>query len=623
GGIGAISRERGRIAVHADARRHLGALLALIALVVAFGYRLVPYHLAAAAMQSLTSAGAASRMGAADIVSGLALATAILSLVWALRGRNALLVAAWSVLLAGAVAEKLIVPALVEGGPPGAGRLAVARRFDALAWGIREAPIPAAPKSIPVTTSLWDETILARLVEGEGGLLEAATPAVLTGVDRLPVAGWLVATPPSSNPGALDILAITDGATAIAGSPAMLPSLDDGAAGRPVWRTIADPRSRPAAQAWRSVAIGVNADSPLRRLLLAWARQAPGMLVDGADHDVDWHLDPVERARVTLPMADWSPADLVLVGGHPTWLVQGLLSITEFPVATRASWRDQRIAGLAVAFLCTVDPATGATRFFSDPAADSLGRAWAHAIGPLVEPAEAMPADLRQHLTYPAEWLATQVEVLQGPEWGAGRPPGFAGSLAMSAPVWLAGFTPGRQTALIGVEGSRVATVVTAWRAEGIPVLHLARRVGESSVVADRTDLRQLWSRTPALLHLRDSVAAAGDSTWSRAPRWQLGADGVAWQPVFAVPRHGTPSLLWIATASGDRLGGGRTAAEAWKNVTDANPSEEPQGPDDATTLDYARRTLLQADSALRRGDMTAFGRAFEELRRTLRRSPH
>jgi hypothetical protein len=573
-------------------------------------------------MPSLTSAGAASRIRAADIVSGLAIATALLSLVWALRGRNALLVAAWCVLLAGAVGEKLVVPALAEGGPPGAGRLAVARRFDGLAWGIREMPIPPAATSLPVTTSLWDEAILARVVEGDGSLLEAATPAVLTGVDRTPVPGWLVATPSASNPGALDILAITDGATAIAGSPAMIPSLDDGATGRPVWQTIADPRSRPAAPAWRSVATGVNAGSPLRRLLLAWARQAPGMLGDAPDHDVDWHLDPVERARIILPMADWLPADLVLVAGRPTWLVQGLLPVAEFPVATRASWRDQRVAGLAVAFVCTVDPVTGATRFFSDPAADSLGRAWARAIGAVVEPAEAMPADLRQHLTYPAEWLATQVEVLQGPEWGAGRRTGLASGVATSAPVWLAGFTPGRQLALNAVEGSRVATVVTAWRAAGTPALRLDRRVSESSALGDRADLRQLWSRTPTLLHLRDSVAAAGDSTWSRPTRWQPGADGVAWQPVFAVPRHGAPSLLWIATANGDRLGGGRTAAEGWKNVTEANPPDEPQGPDDATTLDYARRTLLQADSALRRGDMTAFGRAFEELRRTLRRSP-
>ncbi len=133
-GIGAMRRERGTITMHLDARRHMGVLLSVVALTIAVGYRLVPYHLAAASVTSVTLAGMATRVRAAEIVSGIAIATAILSLVWALRGRNTLLIAAWLVLAVGAAGERFVVPALVEEGPPAPTRMAAARRFDAVAW---------------------------------------------------------------------------------------------------------------------------------------------------------------------------------------------------------------------------------------------------------------------------------------------------------------------------------------------------------------------------------------------------------------------------------------------------------------------------------------------------------
>jgi hypothetical protein len=179
----------------------------------------------------------------------------------------------------------------------------------------------------------------------------------------------------------------------------------------------------------------VDASTPLRRLLLAWARQAPGILGNNAPGSMDWHLDPTDRARAVLPMADWQDADLVIVNSRPAWVVQGLLPIAEFPLTTRADWGDSRVAGLVPAFLCVVDPVTGETRFYLDPGADSLGVAWARAIGPLVEPAPAIPGDLRRALTYPVAWFEAQLQVLQAAAWGGGTMPRPGPHRGVTAPV--------------------------------------------------------------------------------------------------------------------------------------------------------------------------------------------
>jgi hypothetical protein len=622
-GIGALRRDKGTLSVHPDARRHLGVLLAFVAIVIAVGYLLTPYHLAAASLQALTTVGLQTRVRTAEIMTGIAAATAILSLAWALRGRNALLAAGWIVLAVGALCERYMVPALAEEGPPTPGRVAMARQFDAIAWGLREAASPVDADAVPAVTAIWDEPLLARLVERGGGALEAATAGQLTTAEGRVVPAWLLATPSPGSSDAMEILAVEDGTTTATGAAIMIRSPEGGRTGRAVWRTMADPRTRPSAVPWRSVAGAVNASTPLRRLLLAWARQAPGMLASQAHSEVDWHLDPTDRAAAVLPMLSWSPADLVLINARPTWLVQGMLVIDQFPLATRVGWRDARVSGVVPAVWSSVDVASGETRFYLDPAVDSLGVAWSRLIGPLVAPANAMPPELKAHATYPLEWLDVQVGVLQEAAWNAGHPPTPSGSAGSPAPVWLSGGRiPGHQVAVEEAGSGAIATTVTAYRVNGFPQIRIERRDSALALGDSRVELRQLWTRATAVTHLRDSVTAAGDTVWTRSPRWSGGAEAGAWQPVFTVPPHGAPTLLWIATGIGDRVGGGRSPAEAWRTATEPDRTTDAVGPSDAATIDLSRQWLQRADSALRRGDMTAFGHAFEELRRALLKRP-
>ena len=613
-GIGALRREHGIIVVHPDARRHLGALIAFIALTIAAAYRLEPYHLAAASTATLTAAGVLGRIHAAQVVAGIALAATILSLAWALRGRNTLLVAAWLVLAVAALAERYVVPALAETGPPSPGRIAAVRQFDAMAWGIRQEPVVNQSEVTPATTALWDEALLGRLVDRGGGALEAATAAELRGSNGERSAVWLVASARRDDSARLDVLAVADGVTAASGMPVMLRSPKDFQSDRPVWASVPDARSRPSAPQWRMVDRGVDAGSPLRRVLLAWARQAPGLLGAKALPDVDWHLDPVERAQAVLPMLSWLPADLSLINGRPVWLVAGMLATGQFPLATRSNWRERRVAGVTPAILCTVDAASGATRFYADPAADSLAVAWTKIVSPLIATSAAIPDDVMRSIPYRAEWLQAQLPAIVGSGWNASQQVGAA------AAVWQDGRTPGHQVALAETGGRLVSSIVTAYRFGGIPRVRVDRRDRDAPPSDNWLDFTSVWNRGAAAMHLKDSATAAGDTVWSRPLRWYAGPALVAWQVIFTIPRIGPPSLLWMHTGLGDRIGGGHTPVEAWQSVTAPDHGATAHGPDDGSILESARHAVQRADSAFRRGDMTAFGRAFEDLRRALQR---
>jgi len=318
-------------------------------------------------------------------------------------------------------------------------------------------------------------------------------------------------------------------------------------------------------------------------------------------------------------MLTWMPPDLVIVNSRPTWLLQGMVAVTTFPLATRAAWSSRQVAGAGPVLLCTIDIASGTTRFYLDPAADSLGAAWARFIGPLVEATASLPATVRSAVPYDYTWFEAQLAVLEGSTWHAGRLPRQLAGQGASAPVWVTATLPGRQTALEDAAHGDVVTVATAYRAGGVPQLRLDRREPDGSLAGNRSELRQAWSRTPIMMHFNDSLAAAGDSISLRSIRWHVGSGALAaWRPVFALPRRAAPVLVWVTTAVGERIGGGHAATPAWLTVTRPAEKVEDHGPDASASLDLARQMMARADSAFRRGDMTAFGRAYEELRRAL-----
>jgi hypothetical protein len=131
-------------------------------------------------------------------------------------------------------------------------------------------------------------------------------------------------------------------------------------------------------------------------------------------------------------------------------------------------------------------------------------------------------------------------------------------------------------------------------------------------------DLEQKWGLFDFYQKLRDSVRAAGSDLTHGLVRYELRGDTVAaYQPSYAIGPSGRITVALVTVALGPRLGAGRTHAEAWRNLR-GEVAPAPVGREVASRLADARRWLERADSALKRGDLLEFGRAFAYLRELL-----
>jgi hypothetical protein len=95
----------------------------------------------------------------------------------------------------------------------------------------------------------------------------------------------------------------------------------------------------------------------------------------------------------------------------------------------------------------------------------------------------------------------------------------------------------------------------------------------------------------------------------------------VAYQSYFAQRPTGGVSLAWVSVATRDatrdRQGAGRNLDEAWSNLL-GNTVPSPPGSAQAGRLGEAKQWMERADSALRTGDWSEFGRAWSGLRSVL-----
>ena len=134
--------------------------------------------------------------------------------------------------------------------------------------------------------------------------------------------------------------------------------------------------------------------------------------------------------------------------------------------------------------------------------------------------------------------------------------------------------------------------------------------------------LEQRWERFATFVQVLDSVRAGGGVLTAGGVRyWVTGGAVGATQARYGPRGGGGASVTWVSVASGPRVGAARTFNEAWTNLRGATVPLPPGALPSGALVD-ARRWFRVADSAFRRGDFTAFGRAFEELRAVLEVPP-
>jgi uncharacterized protein UPF0182 len=627
--VGAIRLIERRPAINHHARAHIGWLLAALALALAWGYLLEPYELVAGSAELVEHSAWRSTLLASPLLAGIALAAGTLSALWAARPRHALVVSAWLVLAVASMVGHWLLPSILGGARGPAVESRTLERLGRLAYGmegLRDTKLERIGSPAPPTVpSLWNAAALARAFPGDSNQLLALNPAVLTpDAKRRPV--WLVVR--SGSPGRVIASAVADHRVSPTGEP-LFYRLGDSIP-RPTPTSLLDLRSDllgPDARDYRLLqgdGPGVPVDTWARRMLLAWALQAGELLGDiRPGSRVDWRLSPEDRLGRLAPFADWDAPIARVIDGELVWLLDGYLTSSTFPLTGRVTWRSRRVGSVRAAFLGTVNAESGAARVYLQPGADPLAVTWGKISNGVLEPASAIPESVLRAAPYPGDLFRIQAQQLERTPWKAGSlnggqgqsgsesvpPPQVGWAADTSGPLAISTFeSPGER---------RLSALLFGSRDDGRMHLSLVR-LDSTTTLPVRGVLENRWANFPSYNALNDSIREDGGKLERGPLRFDIGPGGVvAYQGYFALRPSGGTVLAWVSVAAPNRLGAGRTLKEAWSNLLGATVPAPP-GSAQAGRLDEARRWMEHADSALKIGDWSEFGRAWSSLRNIL-----
>ena len=625
---GTIRVAERRIAIAPAARGHVAVVLAALAAALAWGCFLEPFRLAAGLRGPLLTSEFLLRSLVSQIEAGVGAAAALLSLLWWAGLRGLATFAVWALFALVSLAGR-VLPLHTEAAVAAPGWQAAARALDSVAFalgGAEAAPPTSRTAASALIPTLWDEPMLAPAVGDSGSLSGASRGWIIAGGAPRPV--WFAVRDARGEASAL--LALADDQVSPTGR--ILFWREGDSTPQPDlrgYRELPAHALRPGAPEIEVAAgsHGVVLSGWIKRLMLAWALQHPPVLSARSGIRVAWRLDPAVRLRAVAPFAHWTPPRPRPLKRGLVWVSDGLLSAGVFPSSARVPWAGGVVSMVRPGFFGVVDAESGSVRIFRNDPADSVAAAWARITEPLIEPPSAVPAELRTPRSLPEELLIAQAHALEGPGWGAGRLERAAGSGGSAA--GLAGFAPppapggGEAVVPFMDETSRdIRTLLLARASAEGDSVRLLRIEDSTRRIESAAGLKARWDRFPFRAQLQDSVRATGGVPEQGRVRFALAGDGVAaYQPEWSVPAAGKEGeqaqLLLVSVALGRKLGSGRTMAEAWRNLRgEISPTAVGAGAE--AVLQQARRWMLHADSALRRGDLQELGRALANLKELL-----
>ncbi|MBX3145690.1 MAG: UPF0182 family protein [Gemmatimonadales bacterium] len=614
---GLLRLEARRIRLLSGARRQIASLLVLAALLIAWGYALEPFRLAAVDSARMGPAEYLLRTTVSQVIAGLAMLAALLTLLWAIRLRPIVAVGGWVGLTLATLGGSILVRSRTTDTPLAAAELQVLRRVDSVAVGVRLARF--RPATIPaVAPSLWDRASLASLARADTGGTVDAWPGAIVRSDSVWPAWVVIRT--RSTAVEPELLAVPDdGIGPSGGIVSLRPGSDEVTPGAYPLETIARHDVRPGAPEYvvSPNASGVALSSAPRRLALAWSLQAGELLGAQTSDRVAWKLDPLIRLAGVAPFAEWESPRAVLVDGGLIWIVDGYLAVPRFPVSRLVRWRSGQVGYLKAAFVGVVRADGGQARVHLRRDADPLALAWARVAAPLVEPAEQVPHALASLIGVPPLAAAAQAQVLSGPAWlDLAVASGNRESYPLVAPQMQGTIDHPFLVPLVRSNGQRLAGLLQIPDSTGAAAF---LNVDSALAVGAPRDLQARWERFPFFQQLRDSVRAAGSELTFSAIRFgAIGDTLIAYQPGYALGPDARGGIVLVNVAMGQRLGGQRTYEEAWRNLRgELGPDALVSDP--IARLDRARYWLERADAALARGDLQEFGRAFAALRELIR----
>ncbi|MEE8267392.1 MAG: UPF0182 family protein [Gemmatimonadales bacterium] len=626
--IGSLRLAKGRLAISNHARAHLGALLAALALCLAWGYVLLPFEILAGLHGSETAGSWAMRTTAIHVLTGTALAASALSLMWALRPRHALVLATWIVLPVASFIVQVVLPGLAADDSP-AFRPQVRKSLERQAFALEplETETVALSGGVPSNAPLvepWSQPMIRRLIEVDSARVVGMAPGTLIyhGVAR-PV--WLTVAESNRR---VAISAIAADRTTAAGGAMSFQMGDTTAYPSVLTLGVLDSiagASWPGAPSYHigTDGRGVPLDSWIRRVVLAWGLQVAGLLGDLPDGStLSWHRDPIVRASRLAPFARWEDAQPVWHDGRLWWLVTGFVLSETFPGVEPVGWGGRPSRLMRPGFLAVIDADSKETSLYLVSEAGPVAQGWAALAGPMVQPTSAIPPSLLRAYRYPRSLAEVQASVLSRPWWNVGIPIRELGDgqprLGGIDVGWVAAGQPGFTAVYHRRSSRRLSALLRGHMADGVPFLRLAL-VDSVAGAATPALLQQRWARFPLFEQIRDSVRQDGTSLEHGRVKYFREPGGIVAQaPHYAVRDGARARVAWYSLAAGERLGAGRTPGESWRNLIGAGVPVPP-GSGPGTPFDEAQRWMRIADSALTAGDWETFGRAFGALRELLR----
>jgi uncharacterized membrane protein (UPF0182 family) len=398
---------------------------------------------------------------------------------------------------------------------------------------------------------------------------------------------------------------------------------------------------------------GVQVGSFWRRLLLSIRFGSYRILLSPeitAESRVLFHRQIGERVRRIAPFFrfDSDPYLVIRADGHLAWLLDGYTVTDRFPYAERVPGLGNYVRN---AVKVVVDAYDGTVRFYVADAQDPLVRAFAAALPGLLASIDAMPADLRTHVRYPAGFFAVQARMyatyhMQDPRvfynkedlWSVPRmaeggrerelDPYYTIMRIPGEPreefVLLMPFTPLRRDNMIAwlaarsdgpAYGRLVAFLFPKQRLVYGP-RQIAARIDQDAMISQQLTL---WSQRGSTV-IRGSLLAV-----------PVEESLLYVQPLYLAAEKGSiPELKRVIVAYGNQIAMDETFNAALQAIFGRRPelpaarafgarAAEPPGEAVAGLIGRAWEAWTRAQEALRRGDWGAYGEAQRRLEEALK----
>ncbi len=627
--------ESGRLYVSTYVRRHLGVLASCALLLVAWAYRVDSLSLL------VSGSGPGGAFVALDYevmlpwLSALSAATVAIAFLvfWAgWNGHRRVALSALTLLLIAGPGARAFIPPFIRWATPSeelrsndksylATHALYARRAFALDEVVHAdsaaIALPSAAEAARRMSS-WDAAVLARSAPTIPR--DASVPAVAWSLND----GGLVATV-AARPGNDEsawMVAATDPATADErGAP--LPAL--GQLSGPIPQVLVAPGlSTPIVISDSLTKVPAPAfASWLDRVAHAWSLQSPSLLAASpitVRPRILLARDVRERITALAPFLTIGPSLQAVVLGDSLYWTAELFSVSEdYPLSDSIPFagRTARYAHRAATAL--VQAQTGRVTLIASPMPDPVTRSWIRHFPWLFTPSGALAAALAQSWPPPVDLLALQATALS--HTGFPKDSVFPRKLARSNASVLGG--PGASGTLWAQPGPRGALAATQPMLDGDDLLAglLVARGGDWP----RTEWYPL-AKHPRWNQLLDQLGRAGlelPKVGAGEPRRGevqvvptrdgplLSQSFYAWHP------DGPPSLTGVAAIVGDTVARKGATLDELFGGAGIRQSAGPEALRGRVTLLYD-----QMSQAMRRGDWPAFGKAYEELGRLLRRPP-